>query len=115
MEGTIHIEVGGDWFRLRLRPLAETVGRGFNSHRLHQFNTREIMETVNKTIVEQTIQNNGILPDSDEVVTHIVEYHEVINRFPTWKLCRDKTEYEACISNRSFINPFLMWVREVGE
>ena len=28
--------IGGDWFRLQLRPLAETVGREVDSPRLHQ-------------------------------------------------------------------------------
>ena len=32
--------IGGDWFRLQLRPLAETVGREFDSPRLHQLKRR---------------------------------------------------------------------------
>jgi len=73
------------------------------------------MVTIDKTIVERTIENNGILSDSDEITTHIVEYHEIFNRFPTWKLCKSEKEYKAWIGNKSFINPFLLWMRGTGE
>ena len=56
------------------------------------------MVTIDKTIVERTIENNGILSDSDEITTHIVEYHEIFNRFPTWKLCKS----EKNLTDQSF-------------
>ena len=69
-----------------------------------------------KDIVDDIIEGNGKSFEGDKVggdiITHIIEYHNIFDRSPTWKLCRNKKEYEHAMKHGAFINPFLMWERK---
>ena len=47
--------------------------------------------------------------EEGENVTHIIEYSNVFNQAPTWKLCRNEEEYKIAMETGAFINPFLLW------
>jgi len=65
-----------------------------------------------KDIVEDIIAGNGRSKEGGDTITHIIEYHNIFDRSPTWKLCRSKEEYKHAMETGAFINPFLMWARE---
>tara|TARA_R110002020_G_scaffold66143_1_gene174094 strand:+ start:30 stop:281 length:252 start_codon:yes stop_codon:yes gene_type:complete len=64
-----------------------------------------------KAIVDEVKANNGggVYPGQD--VEYIIEYHNIFDRAPTWKLCRNKKEYEHHMENGAFINPRLVWAK----
>ena len=64
-----------------------------------------------KDIVDEVKANNGsgVYPGQD--VEYIIEYHNIFDRAPTWKLCRNKKEYEHHMSNGAFVNPRLVWTK----
>ena len=72
-----------------------------------------------KDIVDDIIEGNGRSFEGDKVggdtITHIIEYHNIFDRSPTWKLCRNKEEYKYAMETGAFINPFLMWERDDSD
>ena len=65
-----------------------------------------------KDIVDDIIAGNGRSKEGGDTITHIIEYHNIFDRSPTWKLCRSEEEYKIAMETGAFINPFLMWQRE---
>ena len=65
-----------------------------------------------KDIVDDIIAGNGRSKEGGDTITHIIEYHNIFDRSPTWKLCRNEEEYKIAMETGAFINPFLMWQRE---
>ncbi len=68
-----------------------------------------------KDIVEDIIEGNGRSKEGGDTITHIIEYHNIFDRSPTWKLCRNKEEYKYAMETGAFINPFLMWERDDSD
>ena len=71
-----------------------------------------------KDIVEDIIAGNGRskeMGEGGDTITHIIEYHNIFDRSPTWKLCRSKEEYKHAMETGAFINPFLMWERDDSD
>ena len=68
-----------------------------------------------KDIVEDIIAGNGRSKEGGDIITHIIEYHNIFDRSPTWKLCRNKEEYKYAMETGAFINPFLMWERDDSD
>ena len=62
----------------------------------------------NKGVVDEIIEAGG-KGEEGEKVTHIIEYSNIINQAPTWKLCRNEEEYKIAMETGAFINPFLLW------
>jgi len=67
-----------------------------------------------KDIVDDIIEGNGRSKEGGDTITHIIEYHNIFDRSPTWKLCRDSKEFNHAMETGAFINPRLMWQREEG-
>ncbi len=70
-----------------------------------------------KDIVDDIIAGNGRskkvrYSEGQDTITHIIEYQNIFDRSPTWKLCRNEEEYEYAMETGAFINPFLMWERK---
>tara|TARA_R100000808_G_scaffold2947_2_gene11022 strand:- start:7578 stop:7862 length:285 start_codon:yes stop_codon:yes gene_type:complete len=65
-----------------------------------------------KDVVDDIIEGNGRSKEGGETITHIIEYHNIFDRSPTWKLCRDEKEYKHAMETGAFINPRLIWQRE---
>ena len=68
-----------------------------------------------KDIVDDIIAGNGRSKEGGDTITHIIEYHNIFDRSPTWKLCRNKEEYKYAMETGAFINPFLMWERDDSD
>ena len=68
-----------------------------------------------KDIVDDNIAGNGRSKEGGDTITHIIEYHNIFDRSPTWKLCRNKEEYKYAMETGAFINPFLMWERDDSD
>ena len=68
-----------------------------------------------KDIVDDIIEKNGRSKEGGDIITHIIEYHNIFDRSPTWKLCRNKEEYKYAMETGAFINPFLMWERDDSD
>ena len=62
----------------------------------------------NKGVVDEIIEAGG-KGEEGEKVTHIIEYSNIFNQAPTWKLCRNEEEYRIAMKTGAFINPFLLW------
>ena len=62
----------------------------------------------NKGVVDEIIEAGG-KGEKGENVTHIIEYSNIFNQAPTWKLCRNEEEYKIAMETGAFINPFLLW------
>ena len=62
----------------------------------------------NKGVVDEIIEAGG-KGEEGENVTHIIEYSNIFNQAPTWKLCRNEEEYKIAMETGAFINPFLLW------
>ena len=62
----------------------------------------------NKGVVDEIIEAGG-KGEKGENVTHIIEYSNIFNQAPTWKLCRNEEEYRIAMETGAFINPFLLW------
>ena len=62
----------------------------------------------NKGVVDEIIEAGG-KGEEGEKVTHIIEYSNIFNQAPTWKLCRNEEEYKIAMETGAFINPFLLW------
>ncbi len=65
-----------------------------------------------KDIVDDLIEGNGRSKEGGDTITHIIEYQNIFDRSPTWKLCRSKEEYKVAMATGAFIDPFLMWERK---
>ena len=68
-----------------------------------------------KDIVDDIIAGNGRSKEGGDTITHIIEYHNIFDRSPTWKLCRSEKEYKIAMETGAFINPFLMWERDDSD
>ena len=68
-----------------------------------------------KDIVDDIIAGNGRSKEGGDTITHIIEYHNIFDRSPTWKLCRNEEEYKIAMETGAFINPFLMWERDDSD
>ena len=67
-----------------------------------------------KDIVDEIKSSNGDGVYQGEDVEYIIEYHNIIDRAPSWKLCRNRQEYEhqmIHMGNGAFVNPRLIWVK----
>ena len=62
----------------------------------------------NKGVVDEIIEAGG-KGEAGDNVTHIIEYSNIFNQAPTWKLCRNEEEYKIAMETGAFINPFLLW------
>jgi hypothetical protein len=62
-----------------------------------------------KDIVDGVIEAGGKGEEGEEDITHIIEYSNIFNQAPTWKLCRSEEEYLNAMETGAFINPFLLW------
>ena len=62
----------------------------------------------NNGVVDEIIEAGG-KGEKGENVTHIIEYSNIFNQAPTWKLCRNEEEYRIAMETGAFINPFLLW------
>ena len=65
-----------------------------------------------KDIVDDIIEGNGRSKEGGDTTTHIIEYQNIFDRSPTWKLCRNEEEYKVAMATGAFIDPFLMWERK---
>jgi len=65
-----------------------------------------------KDIVDDIVNGNGKSKEGGDTIEYIIEYHNIFDRAPTWKLCRDKEEYKYAMEHGAFIQPFLMWERK---
>ena len=65
-----------------------------------------------KDIVDDLIERNGRSKEGGDTITHIIEYQNIFDRSPTWKLCRNEEEYKVAMATGAFIDPFLMWERK---
>ena len=70
-----------------------------------------------KDIVDDLIEGNGRSKkvghsEGQDTITHIIEYQNIFDRSPTWKLCRNEEEYKVAMATGAFIDPFLMWERK---
>ena len=50
----------------------------------------------NKGVVDEIIEAGG-KGEEGENVTHIIEYSNIFNQAPTWKLCRNAEEYRIAM------------------
>ena len=64
---------------------------------------------LNNSITKAKGNLAGFLGEEGEKVTHIIEYSNIFNQAPTWKLCRNEEEYKIAMETGAFINPFLLW------
>jgi hypothetical protein len=62
-----------------------------------------------KDIVDGVIEAGGKGEEGEKDITHIIEYSNIFNQAPTWKLCRSEEEYLNAMETGAFINPFLLW------
>ena len=65
-----------------------------------------------KDIVDNIIEGNGRGQEGGDTITYIIEYQNIFDRTPTWKLCRNRKEYEYAMETGAFINPFLLWEKK---
>ena len=65
-----------------------------------------------REIIQEYIDGNGRTKEGGDTIRYIIEYLNAFNQAPTWKLCRDKQEYEHAMKHGTFIDPFLMWERK---
>ena len=62
-----------------------------------------------KAIVDGVIEAGGKGEEGEKDITHIIEYSNIFNQAPTWKLCRSEEEYLNAMETGAFIDPFLLW------
>ena len=57
-----------------------------------------------KATVDEIITANG-----KHGITYIIEYKNIFDGRPTWKLCKGVYEYDHAMKTGAFIEPKLIW------